>query len=88
MRDSESFFIDVGYRDPTDDNEPRPECVRPDADDLVLDPIPELDRQQLERELAFGNGIRQVLARDELQRRAEGGYQPPLFSPLTGRARS
>jgi hypothetical protein len=91
-RDPESFVIDVGYRDPTDDD-PAPERERPSPDDAVLDPLPvastpirELTRAQLERELAFGNGIRQVLARDELSRRAGDGYQPPLFGPLTARS--
>lgn len=44
-------------------------------------PVAELRNDQLERELAFGHGVRQVLARDELERRAGAGYQPSLLSP-------
>ena len=93
--DPEHFFIDVGYRDPTDDDFPPPERDLPSADDVELDPpgrlpapaIAELGREQLERELAFGAGVRQVLVRDELLRRAGDGYQPSLFAPYVARGR-
>lgn len=88
IEDPESFFIDVGYRDPLDDNEPRPERDLPSAEELAVDPaVPmrELGRTQLERELVFGSGVRQVIASDELLRRAGDGYQPSLLEPHEGR---
>jgi hypothetical protein len=87
--------VDVGYRDPMDEPDvDRDDTAAPGPDDLTQDqpapplltPIGELSPAQLERELAFGNGIRQVLARDELERRASG-YQPALFGPLVARSR-
>lgn len=45
-------------------------------------PVAERGRDELEQMLAFGSGIEQVLARDELQRRAGAGYQPSLLSPV------
>jgi hypothetical protein len=42
--------------------------------------IGELGPGELEQLLAFGSGIEQVLARDELERRAGAGYQPSLLS--------
>ncbi len=82
---AERFVVDVGDKVDAialEDDPPEIDVPRPGAGDEILDPIGELDRGQLERELAFGSGIRQVLARDELERRAGDGHQPSLFGPL------
>lgn len=82
--------IDVGYRDPWDpcddaipDPPPSPDEYRDVRDRHVpaaRPPIGELGQADLEQLLAFGAGVEQVLARDELGRRAGAGYQPSLLT--------
>lgn len=85
---AERLVVDVGDQVDAivyDDVPPEIDVPRPAAGDEILDPLlpmGELDRAQLERELAFGAGVRQVLARDELERRSGDGHQPSLFGPL------
>ncbi len=82
---AERFVVDVGDQVDAivhEDEPPEIDVPRPGPGDEILDPIGELDREQLERELAFGSGVRQVLARDELERRSGDGHQPSLFGPL------
>lgn len=79
-----SDLVDVGYRDPCEE----PDVVRddrPTPEEYADDDRPriaELGSDQLERLLAFGTGIDQVLARDELERRGGAGYQPSLLGPI------
>jgi hypothetical protein len=76
-------LVDVGYRDPWEE----PDIVREPAPgpeeyaDGDRPRIVELGSDQLERLLAFGTGMDQVLARRELERRAGAGYQPSLLGP-------
>lgn len=82
-----SELVDVGYVDPGDERDDIAD-PSPSAAELSDDPIAargpsiaELGRDQLKRLLEFGSGIDQVLARQELERRAGAGYQPSLLSP-------
>lgn len=82
-----SELIDVGYHDPLDERDDTPDPP-PSPDEYQNAParaprpaIGERGRDELEQLLAFGSGVEQVLARDELQRRLGAGYQPSLLGP-------
>jgi hypothetical protein len=83
--DPEHFYVGPGYRDPLEDR---------DVVDVVddVDGPTQLDRYDdapvgqrasaaLQRELTFGAGVDQLLAREELERRAGDGYQASLLGP-------
>jgi hypothetical protein len=78
-----SELVDVGYRDPWEE----PDIVRepPPTPDEYADGdrprIAELGSSQLEQLRTAGDGMDQVLAQRELERRAGAGYQPSLLGP-------
>ncbi len=74
-----SELIDAGYRDPWDERDDIPDD--PPTREEYDPTIRELGSEQLKRLLELGAGLDQVLARDELQRRAGAGYQPSLLGP-------
>lgn len=81
-----SELVDVDYRDPWDPRDERPDPPPSRAEyehDSVAPAARERPRRrdELEQLLAFGSGVEQVLARQELERRAGAGYQASLLGP-------
>lgn len=78
-------LVDVGYHDPWEQRDDVADAPpsREEYDPDVAAPAHARPRtrDELEQLLTFGSGIEQVLARQELERRAGAGYQPSLLGP-------